>query len=376
MQTLAYYLNFSAHPSLYAPTGLLAGSRQPDALRLGPFDHLIDITPNTLRHGHEGPPIATFEMGAWRLPFDRIPALAEWWGDAPPLGAARFTDVAITAEGVPDPPDETLGLYLELSTAHISEATDQQLAAHSYKGEVSNFGLPRYPEGWPAVVEFGYGHIVRVPADMHDTGTELTVPDDLRAILRRAAAKRGLVDPRSRRPHRPHPSHLPLVGAAMFSITEKQIETVARLQNLARQTYRLHDYPGSPGANSNVSIAALTDSEADSDSRGVLRTCGGPLANAIVVAITYVSSEWTAEDGPTRVPVIVLPDGTPIGAPFELTGEVTITAPFELGYLDDDIPAPTNSDFKGPLLQTLTDRLSVLAASEYQKHAKARPNIA
>jgi hypothetical protein len=156
----------------------------------------------------------------------------------------------------------------------------------------------------------------------------------------------------------------------MFSITDKQIETVARLQTLARQTYSMHEFPGKAGTNY-TSIAALTDSEASDDARGVLRTCGGPFASAIVVAITYVSSEWTGEDGPTRVPVIVLPDGTPVGAPFELTGEITITAPFEHGYLDDDVASPTNGDFTGRLLQTITDRVAVLAASEYQKHVRA-----
>lgn len=160
----------------------------------------------------------------------------------------------------------------------------------------------------------------------------------------------------------------------MFSITDKQIETVARLQTAARQTYKMHEFPGSAGTN-HTSIAALTDTENTDDKRGVLRTCGGPFANAIVAAITYVSSEWPGEDGPTRVAVIVLPDGTPVGAPFELTGDVTITAPFEHGYLDDDVPSPTNADFTGPLLQTIADRLSMLAASEYQKGVRARTPV-
>jgi hypothetical protein len=187
---LAYYLNFSAnHESLYGPAGLLEGSSQPDAVRLGPFDDFIDITPNTLRHGHEGPVIATFEIGAWRIPFDRIPDLQDWWPDAPETGSARFTDVAVTAEPVAETPDETLGVYMELSTSHIAESTDQQLAAHSFDGELSDQGLPRYPEGWPAVVEFGYGYIVRVPADMDDADDELAITDDLRVVLHHASAK-------------------------------------------------------------------------------------------------------------------------------------------------------------------------------------------
>jgi len=69
-----------------------------------------------------------------------------------------------------------------------------------------------------------------------------------------------------------------------------------------------------------VSIAQLTDDGAVADARGVIAQCGGALSRAVVVAVRYVGSEWAADDGPTVVPVIVLPDGTPIGAPYELTG--------------------------------------------------------
>lgn len=187
MSKLNYYLNFSANPALFAPKGLLADSLQPDTLRLGPFEDFIDLTPNTLRLGHEGVAIATFEIGAWRLDLASIPDVHSWWASAPTTGAARFTDVAITAEVVEEPSfDKTLGLYIELSTSHITAGTDQDLADHLLEPPASGSGLPRFADGWPAVSYSGYGYFVRVPADLDDADEELLIPDDLRALLHHA----------------------------------------------------------------------------------------------------------------------------------------------------------------------------------------------
>lgn len=187
MSKLNYYLNFSANPALFAHGGLLADSLQPDTLRLGPFDDYIDLTPNTLRLGHEGEAIATFEIGAWRLDLASVPDVQAWWASAPASGAARFTDVAITAEVTDESGfDETLGVYIELSTAHITESTDQDLAEHLLELPASASGQPRFDEGWPAVSYTGYGYFVRVPADLDEADEELLIPDDLRVLLHHA----------------------------------------------------------------------------------------------------------------------------------------------------------------------------------------------
>lgn len=158
----------------------------------------------------------------------------------------------------------------------------------------------------------------------------------------------------------------------MYSITAKQIATVARLQACAAQTYNNYDYPRPYPGDNPVSIAALTDSHAVDGAGGVLATSGGPLSRAIVVAIRYIAPDWSATDEPTQVPVIVLPDGTPIGAPFDLTREITITAPLDGAYMDADTPLPHGSDLEGPLRERIAERLSMLASSEYERAYKSR----
>ncbi len=158
----------------------------------------------------------------------------------------------------------------------------------------------------------------------------------------------------------------------MLTLTDKQVQTIARLQRLAKDTYRRSEERGSHVGDSAVQIAQLTDSAAIGDARGLIADCNGQLWKAVVVAVRYVTPEWEADDGPARAAIIVLADGSTYGAPYDLTGEITVTAPFDTALLDDDVPAPEAYDLEGTLRDEIASRLTSAAAHVYQKAHRTR----
>ena len=157
----------------------------------------------------------------------------------------------------------------------------------------------------------------------------------------------------------------------MLTLTAIQIQTIARLQRLAEDTYRKYDHRGSRVGDNAVQIAQLTDSAATADTRPLVADCDGQLWKAVVVAVRYLRPEREADD-PARAAIIVLADGTPLGAPYDLTGEITVTAPFDTALLDDDVPAPEAYDLEGTLRDEIASRLTSAAAHVYQKAHRMR----
>lgn len=161
----------------------------------------------------------------------------------------------------------------------------------------------------------------------------------------------------------------------MLTLTAKQIQTIARLQRLAEATYRRSEDRGSYVGDNAVRIAHLSDSAAAGDARGLIADCNGQLWRAVVVAVPYVTAEWETDDGPARAAIIVLADGSTHGAPYDLTGEITVTAPFDAALLDDDVPAPQAYELEATLRDELSAKLTVAAAHVYQKAHRARAAV-
>jgi len=161
----------------------------------------------------------------------------------------------------------------------------------------------------------------------------------------------------------------------MLPLTAKQVQTIARLQRLAEDTYRRSEERGSHVGDGAVQIAQLSDSAATADARGLIADCNGQLWRAVVVAVRYVTPEWEADDGPARAAIIVLADGSTFGAPYDLTGEITVTAPFDAALLDDDVPAPEAYELETTLRDDLANRLTVAAAHVYQKAYRTRAAV-
>ena len=63
----------------------------------------------------------------------------------------------------------------------------------------------------------------------------------------------------------------------MLTLTNKQVQTIARLQRLAEATYRRSEDRGSHVGDNAVQVAQLTDSAASGDARGLIADCNGKL---------------------------------------------------------------------------------------------------
>jgi hypothetical protein len=161
----------------------------------------------------------------------------------------------------------------------------------------------------------------------------------------------------------------------MLTLTARQVQEIARLQSLAEETYRKYDRLVDRAGENPVQVAALSDSAATADSRGLIADCNGQLWRAVVVAVRYVTPEWEADDGPARAAIIVLADGSTYGAPYDLTGEITVTAPFDTALLDDDVPAPQAYDLEATLRDEIAAKLTATAAHVFQKAYRARPAV-
>lgn len=192
--SIAYYVNFSASDALYEDGGPLAGSGQVDAMQLGPYLDHVDVTYEWIRIGHDGDPVAVFADGVWKVGLERIPQGGSVWRTAASPNALIFSDFAVTARLRDSEPrreadDATQGVFLELSTAHISKATNDLLFANAVRVPDEPTELPSHSPIRASVYRTGYGFFIRVPVDFGDEASAFDgLPADLAALLQEAQA--------------------------------------------------------------------------------------------------------------------------------------------------------------------------------------------
>ena len=154
----------------------------------------------------------------------------------------------------------------------------------------------------------------------------------------------------------------------MVSLTSEQTATISHLLACAAATYNLPDSHQAPSQRSStVALSSLQDGD---DGRLISNS---PFSRAIVLSLTYLSEESISSGDADRAVIIVLPDGTPLGAPYDLTGEVTVTAPFDCNeLLDDTLPRPQGYELEKVLLPEIKRGLTMVMASVYTKARRQR----
>lgn len=158
----------------------------------------------------------------------------------------------------------------------------------------------------------------------------------------------------------------------MLSLTRHQALTLTHLQAAARATFRARSDHRLGDGPALVRLATLTDSDATDEHPGLIAHAGGPLTLALIASLHYLANDHDGDA--SRAAIIILPDGTTLNAPYELTGRITVTAPFTPGP-DDGLP-PTDYEVRATLAPTLAQELTEAANVLWHDIRSDEPNPA